>query len=185
MSHLGRWLSALVDGELYEAERDRVLNHLAGCEPCRLEANALRALKRRMTALGDTSASSAITGRLIEIARSDEDLLARRPHLSSAAQHAFPATGSALGMRQARPGWMLAAGTAGMALAAIGAAAFMLGGVQSAPAPRITPAVDTYWPQHDYDIGQAPAATSGAARRTASPFAGHTADPFAGHTGSP
>ena len=47
MNHLGRWLTALVDGELDLQERDRVLNHLAGCQPCLREANAMRALKRQ------------------------------------------------------------------------------------------------------------------------------------------
>ena len=74
MSHLGRWLSALVDEELDGAERDRVLNHLARCAPCRQEANALRALKRRMIALGEDAADSAIVGRLMELVRSDSEL---------------------------------------------------------------------------------------------------------------
>ena len=52
MTHLGRWLSALVDGELDDIERDRILNHLARCLPCRVEANELRALKRRVTEFG-------------------------------------------------------------------------------------------------------------------------------------
>ena len=61
MSHLGRWLSAQVDGELDGVERDRVLNHLAGCDACREEANALRVLKRRMTALGDSAAETRLS----------------------------------------------------------------------------------------------------------------------------
>lgn len=158
MTHLGPWLSALVDGELDGAERDRVLIHLAGCASCRQEANTLRALKRRMTALGETSADSAMAGRLIELGRADQDLFA------PAARPAWPAhwpaqsaAGSGWGRHQ-RSSWILAAGSAGMAVAAIGVAAFMLGGIQPAPAPRVTPAVDTYWPQHHYDMGQAPAA---------------------------
>ena len=58
MSHLGERLSALIDGELSDAQRERVLAHLAGCEPCRGEAVALRALKRRMHALGDATAAT-------------------------------------------------------------------------------------------------------------------------------
>ena len=38
MSHLGDQLSALVDGELDGAERDRAHAHLASCEQCRAEA---------------------------------------------------------------------------------------------------------------------------------------------------
>ena len=73
MSHLGRWLSAQVDGELAGIERDRVLNHIAGCNACREEANTIRALKRRMTELGDSAAEESIAGRLIELGRSDQD----------------------------------------------------------------------------------------------------------------
>jgi anti-sigma factor RsiW len=52
MSHLGDRISALVDGELSPAERDRAHAHLAGCAACRAEANQLRALKKRMRGLG-------------------------------------------------------------------------------------------------------------------------------------
>jgi RNA polymerase sigma-70 factor (ECF subfamily) len=54
--HLGERLSALIDGELSDTQRERVLAHLAGCEDCRREAVALRLLKRRMHALGDAAA---------------------------------------------------------------------------------------------------------------------------------
>ncbi|HXF18933.1 MAG TPA: zf-HC2 domain-containing protein, partial [Streptosporangiaceae bacterium] len=53
MSHLGQRLSALIDGELGDAERDRVLAHLARCDACRQDAIALRALKQRMHSLGE------------------------------------------------------------------------------------------------------------------------------------
>lgn len=172
MSHLGRWLSALVDEELDGAERDRVLNHLARCQPCRQEANALRALKRRMTALGDNAADSAIAGRLIELARSDSDLVGRAAYSPWAATWlASPPGGPALGRHQIRSSWMLAVGSAGVALTAIGAVAFMLGGPQPAPAPRITPAVEVFWQQHGYDTGQAPAGQGSASSPAAQPGA--------------
>jgi hypothetical protein len=176
MSHLGRWLSALVDGELDGSERDRVLNHLARCQPCRHEANALRALKRRMTALGENSADSAIVGRLIELARTDADLVGRTTRSWAASWSSPPVPAAAWGRHQLRSGWLLAAGSAGMALTAIGAAAFMLGGAAPAPAPKVTPAVETYWLQHGYDTGQAPAAPPGSAG-TSSAAAGSSAQP--------
>jgi Putative zinc-finger len=186
MSHLGRWLSALVDGELDGAERDRVLIHLAGCASCRQEANTLRALKRRMSALGDTSADSAIAGRLIELGRSDQDLFAPAAPAWPAHWPELPADGSTWGRHQIRSGWMMAAGSAGVALAAIGAAAFMLGGVQPAPAPRVTPAFDTYSLQHDYDVGQAPAARLGSTgRASARPAVGTFAQPAVGTFAQP
>ena len=48
MTHLGDRLSALIDGELDGAERDRAHAHLASCEQCRTEAAELRALKRKL-----------------------------------------------------------------------------------------------------------------------------------------
>src|SRR5271166_4284916 len=156
MSHLGRWLSALVDDELDAAERDRVLNHLAGCAGCRQEANSLRALKRRMTSLSDASADTSITGRLIERARFDAEIFGP----ASARSALWPASDSRFavgGSRQISLGWRLATGSAGTALVAIGVLAFLLGGTANdPPAPKVSPAVDVYWLQHDYDTGQAP-----------------------------
>jgi anti-sigma factor RsiW len=159
MNHLGRWLSAQVDGELDGVERDRVLNHLAGCHACRQEANALRALKRRMTALGEFASDTSIAGRLIERARSE-------PHLATA--QLGPGNwggrpGDLFGpwARQYRSGWRIATSAAGTALVAIGILAFALGGGQSQrPVPKVTPAVDVFWVEHSYDTGQAPATGS-------------------------
>jgi anti-sigma factor RsiW len=178
MSHLGRWLSALVDDELDGDERDRVLNHLARCTPCRQEANALRALKRRMTALAEDGADSAIAGRLMDLARTDAatagpSAAARWP----ASWPAGRAPGSSWVWQQVRSGWMLAASSAGLALAAIGAVAFVLGGTPSAPVPQITPAVETYWLQHGYDTGQAPAGGAGSPSAAASGAAGGQTEP--------
>jgi len=148
MSHLGRWLTALVDDEVDEVERDRMLNHLARCEACLHEAQALRALKRRMTALGQASADPMLTGRLIERARSDAGRVP--PSVD------FAAWGDRFGV----PIWKVATASVGAALVTVGAAAFLLGGGKpTAPGPVVTPAVDIYWLQHDYDTGQVPAAS--------------------------
>ncbi|MBV2362762.1 zf-HC2 domain-containing protein [Streptomonospora nanhaiensis] len=64
MDHLGERLSALVDGELGHAERDRALIHLAGCETCRFEAEMLRRLKRRLHRLDTPEPSMDFLGRL-------------------------------------------------------------------------------------------------------------------------
>jgi len=164
MTHLGRWLSALVDGELDAVERDRVLNHVAGCDSCRLEANAMRALKRRLTALGDASGEPAIASRLIELARNEEP--------GPAARLPWPAaTGIAPARRTADWGsavlartWRLAAASAGASLITIGVLAFMLGnGETQPPVPKITPSVDSYLMQHVFDAGQHPAGSTPAA----------------------
>jgi anti-sigma factor RsiW len=160
MSHLGRWLSAQVDGELDGIERDRVLNHLAGCDACRREANALRALKRRMTALGDSSADTAIAGRLIERAKSEPDIV---PDVLVGAPWPLPPSVAALRPRASRPhqawlGWRIMTGAAGTGLVAVGLLAFLLGGGQGAtPIPKVSPAVESYWMQHSFDTGNKPA----------------------------
>lgn len=64
MEHLGERLSALVDGELDHAERDRALSHLASCETCQFEAEMLRRLKGRLHGLGDPEPSTDFMGRL-------------------------------------------------------------------------------------------------------------------------
>ncbi|RNL78209.1 anti-sigma factor family protein [Halostreptopolyspora alba] len=64
MEHLGERLSALVDGELGHAERDRALAHLASCETCRFEAEMLRRLKRRLHGLDGPEPSTDLMGRL-------------------------------------------------------------------------------------------------------------------------
>jgi putative zinc finger protein len=161
MGHLGLYLSAQIDGELDGVERDRVLNHIAGCDACRQEANALRALKRRMTAFGDSSGDAAIAGRLMELARSDTDRFtatARSRWQPPLGQHGF-------GSRQSWLSWRVATSSAGSALLVIGVIAFMLGGTQpDLPVPKVTPAVDAYWTQHSYDTGYLSTNGSGSAR---------------------
>jgi len=183
MTHLGRWLSALVDGELDGVERDRVLNHVAGCDSCRQEANSMRALKRRLTALGDASAEPAIASRLIELARCDEAVSA------GALPWAAP-TGIAHARRTADWGsgvlprtWRLAAASAGASLITIGVLAFMLGnGEAHPPVPKITPSVDSYLMQHAFDAGQHPAGSTPAANSSpATP--GRSKGVAAGHAG--
>ncbi len=160
MSHLGQWLSALVDGELDGTERDRVLNHVAGCQPCRQEANAMRALKRRLTALGETSAEPAITGRLIELARGDDDAAVGAAATPSPARMAQSGWAADWGPRLVAQSWRIAAASAGGALIAIGAVAFLLGNGAEPPVPKVTPSVDSYLLEHAYDAGQAPAGSA-------------------------
>jgi hypothetical protein len=198
MSHLGRWLSALVDGELDPAERDRVLNHLAGCSSCLREANEMRALKRRLTALNDSSDNAAIAGRLIELVRSEQGSFGR----SGPAR--WPGERGKVrvpGRRLIMPGWMrqtqitrgwpMAAGSAVTALAAVGCTAFVLGSTAAIPpVPRVTPSVDSYVLQHAYDAGQQPASpgSSGSLARPgqgAAPSAGSSASGSYGRWGAP
>ncbi|GAA2369183.1 anti-sigma factor family protein [Nonomuraea africana] len=67
MSHLGERLSALVDGELRHAERERALAHLAFCADCRREVEATRALKSRLRSLDGPSMPADLTMSLLRM----------------------------------------------------------------------------------------------------------------------
>lgn len=149
-SHLGQRLSALIDGELDDGERDRVLVHLAGCDSCRGEAAALRTLKRRMNALGEAAADAELTRRLMG--------LPGQPGTgpSAPAREVPRASPGAGGLRELRPSWYITAGAVAAVLVGVGAAAFAAGG-PGAPGPKVSPAVDTYELQHDLMTGVVPA----------------------------
>lgn len=101
MSHLGRRLSALIDGELGDADRDQAHAHLVSCEACRAEAAALRTLKRRVHSLGETSADSALTRRLMAL----EDLAqAAQPSAATRARPVLSAF-SGVGGPARPPAW--------------------------------------------------------------------------------
>jgi anti-sigma factor RsiW len=144
--HLGHRLSALIDGELDDSERDRALVHLARCEPCRADAVALRMLKRRMNALGEAAADDTLTRRLIDLASLGGG---QGPSGATASQR--------LRARELRPSWYVTAGAAAAVLVGVGAAAYFAGGGGQQPEPRVTPAVDSYVLQHDLMTGVLPA----------------------------
>lgn len=152
VNHLGHRLSALIDGELDDAERDRVLVHLAGCQPCREEAVALRTLKRRMNALGEAAADAELTRRLMG--------LASLPVSGPAGGESHPSA------RELKPAWYITVGATAAVLVGVGAAAFLAGGGGQQPEPRVTPAVDSYVLEHDLMTGVVPASP---ARRSPPP----------------
>jgi anti-sigma factor RsiW len=153
VSHLGHRLSALIDGELDGDERDRVLVHLARCEPCRGEAVALRTLKRRMNALGEAAADAALTRRLIGLAQPGQSPSGPWPVLAGGGSAAHAS-------RELRPAWYVTFGAAAAVLVGVGAAAFLAGGGADQPGPQVTPAVDTYVMQHDLVTGVVPASST-------------------------
>ena len=153
MSHLGHRLSALIDGELDGDERDRVLVHLARCEPCRDEAVALRTLKRRMNALGEAAADAALTRRLIGLAQPVQPPSGPWPGLAGAGHYGHQVA------RELRPAWYVTFGATAAVLVGVGAAAFLAGGAAGQPEPQVTPAVDTYVMEHDLLTNVAPANT--------------------------
>ena len=162
MSHLGQRISALIDGELSDTERDRVLTHIAGCDACRQEAVALRALKQRMHSLGEAMVDAALTGRLMAMAMPPDGRpwIARQPWRP---RGTFPA---------AR---MLTAGILASTVAGLGAAAFFVGGEPQAPGPKVTPAVGTFLVQHAIvtgDLPMTPASGTAGAAAGAAPATG-------------
>jgi anti-sigma factor RsiW len=140
VSHLGHRRSALIDGELGHAQRERVLAHLAKCEPCRQEAAALRVLKQRMHALGDATANTALTDRLVALG-------GRGPGPESTARRRWP-------VRSITAAVLTVAGLG------VPAAAFMAGGGgQAEPGPGVTPAIEEFMTQHELSTGGVPANT--------------------------
>jgi anti-sigma factor RsiW len=157
VSHLGRRLSALIDGELSEAEQDRVLTHLATCEPCRLEASALRTLKRRMNSLsGDPldDGDPALTHRLMGLASAGFSFGEPGHDPGWSWTSAFPV--AVAGPRELRPNRTIVAGAVAFLVVGLGAAAFAAGGNDGQPGPRVTPAVDVLMLQHEIINGEVP-----------------------------
>jgi anti-sigma factor RsiW len=165
MSHLGDRLSALVDGELDGAERDRAHAHLAGCERCRAEAAELRALKRKLRELmTGAPAEAAMTSRLIAMTGPGGPLPPRR-RLLRVVPGRRPTAGPALSgsassgpgaPRLARHRRYLVLGTVSLVVG-LGAAAFTVGGGGDAsPGPRITPPVEMYSVEHAITTGEVP-----------------------------
>jgi anti-sigma factor RsiW len=167
MSHLGDRLSALVDGELGGAERDRAHAHLAACEPCRSEAAELRALKQKLRGLMDgVPSEAAMTSRLIAMTGPGGPMPPRRRLL-----RVVPGRRPASGPVASRPGsrlrsstpWpsprrrrYLVLGTVSLVVG-LGTAAFTAGGGgDAAPGPRVTPSVEMYSVEHAITTGEVP-----------------------------
>jgi anti-sigma factor RsiW len=174
MSHLGDRLSALVDGELTGAERDRASAHLAGCAQCRAEAAQLRVLKQKLRSLVDGApAEAAMTRRLISMTGPGGPLPPRR-RLLRVVPGGRPEPGRRF-RASTRPGTLrprparrryLFLGTVSLVVG-LGTAAFTAGGGgQSAPGPKITPPVELYSVQHAIITGEVP--FSGPSSRAAS-----------------
>lgn len=145
MTHLGQRLSALIDGELDCDERDRVLGHLARCGWCRDEASALRTLKRRMNALGETAAGAGLTGRLMDLNSAGDG--AMWPPTASY----WPASEPSARSDARGAGRYFLAASFAVFLAGLGTAAFIAGGEPQAqaPVPRVTPSVDVLLFDHE------------------------------------
>jgi hypothetical protein len=170
MSHLGDLLSAHVDGELDGAERDKVSTHLARCEHCRQEANALRALKRQLGRLAmEAPAEADMTRRLLEIAElvaiagRTGPVKTRSGNLGRRAVSRRPGSGAGSGAvpggsrrpRLTRRRRYLLLGTVSIVVG-LGTTAFSVGGGDPVPGPRIVPQVELYSEEHAITTGGVP-----------------------------
>ena len=157
MSHLGDRLSALVDGELNGAERDRAYAHLASCEQCRTEAAELRALKKKLRALiSGAPAEAAMTRRLIAMTGPGGPLPPRRRFLRPAARRETRRPGPRGSAGNAHRRRYLVLGTVSLVVG-LGTAAFTVGGSgEATPGPRITPPVEMYSVEHAITTGEVP-----------------------------
>jgi anti-sigma factor RsiW len=162
MSHLGDRLSALVDGELDGADRDRAYAHLAGCDRCRAEAAELRALKQKLRSLmRGAPAEAAMTSRLIAMTGPGGPQ-PPRPGLLRGMSGPRPAGRGTVGpgmpgpRRARRRRRYLVIGAMSLVVG-LGTAAFTAGGGgEGAPGPKITPQVELYGVEHAINTGGLP-----------------------------
>ena len=158
MSHLGDRLSALVDGELDGAERDRAHAHLASCQQCRTEAAELRALKQKLSMLlPGAPAEAAMTRRLIAMTGPGGPLPPRRrlrlaPAPRAAGRREILRPGSRGPVRRR----YLVLGALSLVVGLSTAAFTAGGGGEAAPGPRITPPVEMYSVEHAITTGEVP-----------------------------
>jgi anti-sigma factor RsiW len=192
MSHLGGRLSALIDGELSDTERDQVHAHLVGCDACREEAAALRTLKRRVRGLAETPADGELTRRLIALGGLPSPAGPPRRPGSDRARAALAAFSG--GPAAVPPGWSdvrdwfedgaaredagslpgsargrgharyVVAGAVAALAVSLGAASFAAGGNEQAPGPTVRPEVDVFMMEHAVTSGLIPPPQPGTPR---------------------
>lgn len=152
MSHLGELLSALIDGELSGADLDRANAHVAACGACRVEANALRRLKRQLRSLAEVSDSGDITRRLLAMAGEsgpDESVPARYLERERDRKPPQRLTGR-------RRGRYVLWSTLSLVVVGIGTAAFGMGGGSGSTGPQIRPQLEVFDVQHAIFSGDVP-----------------------------
>ena len=158
MTHLGDRLSALIDGELDGAERDRAHAHLAGCDQCRTEAAELRALKRKLgSLLPGAPAEAAMTRRLIAMTGPGGPVPPRRrpgepgkPGKPGRPETRRPGSSGPVRRRY------LVIGTLSLVVGLSTVAFTAGGGGEATPGPRITPPVEMYSVEHAITTGEVP-----------------------------
>ncbi|WP_283135579.1 anti-sigma factor family protein [Rhizohabitans arisaemae] len=166
MSHLGERVSALIDGELGHTEREKAFAHLAGCDDCRAEVDALRSLKNRLRSLAPTGIPADLTMSLLRMGEPGGPIPPRARPLPSlrgygpadnrpprAAAFTAPAKRKPGGGRARRVRYV-AVGVASAAVAL--GTLFAIGGVDNTPG--VVPPVEMFANQHKISV-QEPATT--------------------------
>jgi anti-sigma factor RsiW len=151
-NHLGDRVTALVDGEVDHATRDRLLAHVASCPGCYAELDEQRRLKATLTALSAPHLSEDLSIRLRRLAEPGEPVRPRRDsHDRSRVAYAGMSRDSGRldrlpAVQQRR---MFFGSVALGAVAATVGTAFVLGAPAAAPAvPAVTPSVDQFSREH-------------------------------------
>jgi hypothetical protein len=144
VSHLGSWVSALVDGQLSPAEAERALAHVAGCTACADDVAAARQARRALSVTRDVAPDPELTARLLALGRTatPQPGPRRDPHRSvvplGESAFAVPAkalSGDLVGRRRS-PARVLAGSVGGVGV--VLAALFVLG-----DRPAVAPATHT------------------------------------------
>lgn len=83
MTHLGTQISALADGRLTGAARERALCHVAACEPCAQELASTRAARQALAAAVDVPPAPDLTPRLLALGSMGPCAGAGRPRVGA------------------------------------------------------------------------------------------------------
>ncbi|WP_405141597.1 anti-sigma factor [Sphaerisporangium sp. NBC_01403] len=154
MSHLGERASALIDGELGHAERERALAHLTFCADCRAELDAIRALKSRLRSLDPPAVPADLTMSLLRMSEPGGPL---PPRVRPFPNPTYSLTSAPIDNRPRRSGGFAGPGRSGgnrrAGYVAVGVASaavalgtlFMVGGADSRPS---APPVEMFANQH-------------------------------------
>ncbi len=161
MSHLGHRISALVDGELGHAARERALAHVAHCDECRATLEAERSVKDLLAASVAPLPSGAVLASLQALARPGNPVPPRarsmpqgpvvpvlpppgRAPRGSRADSRRPVAGGPAGRGTARRSTRAryaAVGALSVAGLVLGTA-FAAGGPRQSPSPVVPPAAE-------------------------------------------
>lgn len=136
--HLGDQVSALVDGQLYGASRDRALVHVAGCDRCAAEVKDARDARESLRGrLCDVRPDPAFMSRLLAMSAQDEPRHA--PAALRASEDLPPRSVALCGdVREGAPRWLRGAALSALAATGVAAAGLFVLGARPVVVPART-----------------------------------------------